>query len=49
VWNQFENWVYYRLVIKNETVKGVFNDLIKKEYQNFSDNNWRHEENGGEL
>ena len=47
-WNQFENWVYYRLVIKNETVKGVFNDLIKKEYQNFSDNNWRHEENGKE-
>ncbi len=48
-WNQFENWVYYRLVIKNETVEDIFNDLIKKSYQGFSDdNNWHYEERGKE-
>ena len=48
-WNQFENWIYYRLVIKNETVKDVFDGLIKANYKNFSDNNvWSYKEDGKE-
>lgn len=45
LWNQFENRIYYRLIIRNETVKDLFDDLIRKNYKNFSDNNnWIHKE-----
>lgn len=48
-WNQFENWVYYRLVIKDESVEDVFTNLIKKNYDNFSDSNdWNYKESGKE-
>ncbi len=48
-WGQFENWVYYRLVIKDENVKEVFTSLIRKNYETSSNNNnWHHKENGKE-
>jgi len=48
-WNQFENWVYYRLVIKNEDVKDVFDNLIRKNYDNFSnERSYSFEESGKE-
>lgn len=48
-WNQFENWVYYRLVIKNEDIKDVFDNLIRKNYDNFSnERSYSFEESGKE-
>lgn len=48
-WNQFENWVYYRVVIKDESVEDVFTNLIKKNYDNFSDSkSWDYKESGKE-
>ncbi len=48
-WNQFENWIYYRLVIKDESVEDVFTNLIKKKYDNFLDSNdWDYKESGKE-
>jgi len=48
-WNQFENWIYYRLVIKNETVKDLFGSLIRENYKNFSNiNDWSYKEDGKE-
>ena len=47
--NQFENWVYYRLVIVNDDVKEVFDNLIRMNYNIFS-NDMSHsfEESGKE-
>lgn len=36
-WSSFENWIYYKLIIKNEKMKIVFDDLIRKNYATFSD------------
>ena len=48
-WNQFENWIYYRLVIKDETVKNLFDSLIRGNYENFSNNkDWNYKEDGKE-
>ncbi|PIZ96144.1 MAG: hypothetical protein COX80_02335 [Candidatus Magasanikbacteria bacterium CG_4_10_14_0_2_um_filter_33_14] len=48
-WNQFENWIYYRLVIKNETVKDLFDSLVRENYKNFSNSNdWSYKEDGKE-
>ncbi len=48
-WNQFENWVYYKVVIKNETVKDIFDNLVRKNYKSFSDSNsWNYKEDGKE-
>lgn len=48
-WKQFENWIYYRLVIKNETVKDLFDSLVRKKYKNFSDSkDWNYREGGKE-
>ncbi len=43
-WNQFENWVYYRLIIKWEKIKDFFENTIKYNYKNFSDEIIRYEE-----
>ena len=47
--NQFENFVYYRLLIKNEDVKDVFDNLIRRNYDKFSSEmNYSFEESGKE-
>ncbi len=38
-WEKFESWVYFRILINGETVKDVFENLIRKNYENFSDDN----------
>ena len=48
-WNQFEDLVYYRLIIKNEDIKYIFNNLIRKNYDNFSkDKGYSFKESGKE-
>lgn len=44
-WKQFENWIYYKVVIKNESLKNVFENLIRYNYGNFSEKTISHEEN----
>lgn len=34
-YNQFENWVYYRLVIKNEGAKDVFDNSIRENHNKY--------------
>ncbi len=36
-WEKFESWVYFRILINGETVKDVFENLIRRNYKNFSD------------
>ncbi len=48
-WKSIEDWIYYRVVIKDENIGEVFNNLIRRNYENFSDNkNFLREESAKE-
>ena len=48
-WEKFESWVYFRIIINGETVKDVFENLIRRNYENFSDDkSFSFEESGKE-
>jgi hypothetical protein len=36
-WEEWENWIYSRIVIKKGNIEKVFNKVIKGNYKNFSD------------
>ncbi|WP_142348345.1 hypothetical protein [Bacillus toyonensis] len=38
-WEEFENWIYYQLIIKKENVTDVFDNLIRKRYEDSSGEN----------
>jgi len=35
-WNQWEDWIYIRIVIKNESSQNIFNSLIRNNYKNIT-------------
>lgn len=36
-WSQFEYWIYYRVIIREERLSKVFDELILRNYQNLSE------------
>jgi hypothetical protein len=45
-WNEFENWLYYLIIIKNENIEKLFNTIIRKNYHSFSDDSYGYKESG---
>lgn len=37
VWNELENWIYYKIIVKNEAITDFFNHIIRKRYKYYSD------------
>ncbi len=46
-WNQWEDWIYIRIVIKKENSQDIFNRLIRNNYQSFlNEKDYGFEESG---
>lgn len=46
-WNQWEDWIYIRIVIKKESSQDIFNRLIRNNYQSFpNEKDYGFEESG---
>lgn len=49
IWDQWQSWLYIKLVIKREKIDGIFHNLIRGSYQHFSsDRQYSFEESGRE-